>query len=102
MGEVEQFVSTYREGSPPMEAITTVEAAVRDLFAAGGRLSATVRKRAELALAQAAELFTRPVVTPGSSMELAREVLLSMQAGPQATANSGPFNGMIPDGCSST
>lgn len=63
-GEVEQFVSAHREGSPAVEAITAIEAVVRELFAAGDLLSAAVRERAELALAQAAELLTRPVGFP--------------------------------------
>jgi hypothetical protein len=96
-GEVEQFVSAHREGSPAVEAITAIEAVVRELFAACDLLSAAVRERAERALAQAAELFTRPVGVSGPSLELAREVLLSMQAGPQTTAGSGHFSGAIPD-----
>ncbi|MFJ2008070.1 P-loop NTPase family protein [Streptomyces chartreusis] len=98
INQMEQFITAHREAKVLPEAITAVEPAVRDLFAAVGSLSAPVRHRAETVLAQAAELITRPVQAPDSSRHLAREVLLSMRAAPQQSdAPDQPFSGIIPD-----
>ncbi|MFD5623784.1 hypothetical protein [Streptomyces yangpuensis] len=94
---VEEFATHY-DASPSVDAITGIEGAVRELFAAVGSLAAPTRPRAELALAEAAERITRPLQGPESSLTLAREVLLSMQS-PQQTGvtRSERFNGDIPN-----
>ncbi|MFC8664025.1 hypothetical protein [Streptomyces sp. NPDC057199] len=96
--QVQQFVTAGQAAEVRQEAITAVEPAVRDLFAAADSLSAPVRHRAESVLAQAAELVTRPVQAPDSSRQLAGEVLLSLRAAPQqGAAPDQPFSGIIPD-----
>ncbi|MGW6890326.1 hypothetical protein [Streptomyces chartreusis] len=98
--QVEQFVSTHQT-APPAAAITAVEPVVRELFTAAESLSSSLPERAAIALAQAAELFTRPAQAPDSARQLAREVLLSMQAPPQqAVGPNQHFSGLIPhDAC---
>lgn len=94
---VEEFTTPY-DATPSMDAITSIEGAVRELFAAVGSLAAPTRLRAELALAEAAERITRPLQGPESSLALAREVLLSMQPPQQkGVTRSERFNGIIPN-----
>ncbi|MER7967995.1 hypothetical protein ABTX35_03095 [Streptomyces sp. NPDC096080] len=96
--QVEEFIRTYQTAQPAA-AITAVEPAVRDLFAAADALKGPEHRRARAALAEAAELFTRPAQASDTARQLAREVLLSMSAAPQQSspASAQHFNGLIPE-----